>query len=88
MPRPPGGAIVRAMPITNEHTTASAAGLREQIELLERERAAALLAGIADNELYMTALREELQALRGAYAGAAVTEIASLRSALGAPLVG
>ncbi|HWI09619.1 MAG TPA: hypothetical protein VNT54_19125 [Solirubrobacteraceae bacterium] len=76
------------MPITNEQTTTSAAGLREQLVLLERERATAMLAEIAGNELYMTALREELQALRSAYAGAAITQIASLRSALDGPLVG
>ena len=75
------------MPTTNEHTT-TAAGLREQLELLERERATALLAGIATNDLYRSHLLDELEAVRGAYVGAAVTEIASLRAALGAPLAG
>ena len=76
------------MPTTNEHITTSAAGLREQLELLERERATVPLAGLAGNDLYMVDLRDELEAVRSAYVGAAVTEIASLRSALGAPLRG
>ena len=76
------------MPTTDEHTTPSAAGLREQLELLERERATVSLAGMAGNDLYMADLRDELETVRSAYVGAAVTEIASLRSALGAPLRG
>ncbi|MFP5363207.1 MAG: hypothetical protein ACLGI5_10825 [Thermoleophilia bacterium] len=76
------------MPTTNEHTTTTAAGLREQLELLERERATARLAGTATNDLYTSHLLDELEAVRSAYVGAAVTEIASLRAALGAPLAG
>lgn len=76
------------MPTTDEHITPSAAGLREQLELLERERATVSLAGLAGNDLYMVDLRDELETVRSAYVGAAVTEIASLRSALGAPLRG
>lgn len=76
------------MPTTNEHITTTAAGLREQLELLERERATVALAGMATNDLYMADLVHEVQAARSAYVGAAVTEIASLRSAVGAPLLG
>lgn len=76
------------MPITSEQITTSAAGLREQLELLERERATVLLAGLDTNDLLMADLLDELEAVRGAYVGAAVTEIASLRSALSAPLRG
>ena len=76
------------MPTTNEHITTSAAALREQLELLERERATVSLAGLAGNDLYMVELRAQLETVRSAYVGAAVTEIASLRSALGAPLRG
>ena len=76
------------MPTTNEHITTSAAGLREQLALLERERATVSLAAMAGNDLYMVDLRHELETARSAYVGAAVTEIASLRSALGAPLRG
>ena len=73
---------------TNELTTTSAAALREQLELLERERASAGLHGLTGNALYMESLQDELDATRSAYVGAAVTEIASLRAALGAPLLG
>ena len=66
----------------------SPAALREQLALLESERAAATLNGLADNGLYMADLHDELEAVRSAYLGAAVTEIASLRAALGAPLRG
>jgi hypothetical protein len=66
----------------------SPAALREQLSLLERERAAAALNGLAGNGLYMADLHDELEAVRSAYVGAAVTEIASLRAALGAPLGG
>ena len=76
------------MPTTDQHITPSAADLREQLELLERERATVSLAGLAGNDLYMVDLRDELETVRSAYVGAAVTEIASLRSALGAPLRG
>ncbi len=73
---------------TNELTTASTAAIREQLELLERERATAALSGLADNDFYMEDLLDELGAVRSAYVGAAVTEIASMRAALGAPLLG
>jgi hypothetical protein len=73
---------------THELEIASAAALREQLGLLEQERAAATLNGLAENGLYMADLFDELAATRSAYVGAAVTEIASLRAALGAPLAG
>jgi hypothetical protein len=64
------------------------AGLREQLVLLQRERAAAVLNGLGANALYMADLSEELEAARAAYVGAAVTEIASLRAQLDGPLLG
>ena len=73
---------------TQELKTASTAGLRRHLALLERERATAALSGLADNELFLADLSEEITAVRSAYVGAAVTEIASLRAFLGAPLVG
>jgi hypothetical protein len=73
---------------TQELTTATAAGIKEQLTLLERERATAALTGLADNDRYIEDLRHELEATRAAYVGAAVTEIASLRAALDGPLVG
>ncbi len=37
---------------TDELTSASPAALRQQLELLERERASAALSGLAENDLY------------------------------------
>jgi hypothetical protein len=68
--------------------TTTAAGIREQLALLQQERASAALNGLAGNALYMDSLREEVEATRRAFIGAAVTEIASLRAALGTPLLG
>jgi hypothetical protein len=76
------------MPTTSPLTTTSAAALHEQLQLLERERAAAALAGVAVNDLYLTDLLAEIDATRDAYVGAAVTEIASLRAELDGPLNG
>jgi hypothetical protein len=76
------------MPITSTPTSTSAAALREHLQLLQRERATAALAGVAANELYMTDLLDEIEATRDAYIGAAVTEIASLRAELDGRLFG
>lgn len=73
---------------TDELTTTTAAGLKQRLALLEQERAAARLIGLDRNALYVADLRDELEATRRAYVGAAVTEIASLRASLGAPLLG
>ena len=73
---------------TGELDITTTAGLREHLEQLQRERAAAALAGLDANPLYMRDLADELDAVRDAYIGAAVNEIASLRAALGAPLRG
>ena len=73
---------------TQELSSATAADIKEQLALLERERATAALSGLTDNVLYMDDLADELEATRSAYVGAAVTEIASLRAALGGPLRG
>jgi len=76
------------MPTTSALTTTSAAALHEQLQLLQRERAAAALAGVATNELYIADLIAEIDATSDAYVGAAVTEIASLRAELDGPLLG
>ena len=73
---------------TDELTTASAPSLREHLQRLQQERATAVLTGLAGNSLYMKDLAHELEAVRSAYVGAAVTEIASLRAELGSPLRG
>ncbi len=62
--------------------------LHRHLHMLSAERAAAALEGLDLHARYADDLREELEATRHAYIGAAVTEIASLRAALGAPLVG
>jgi len=62
--------------------------LRNQLKALEAERAAAEQWGLADVPAYINDLDGEIEAWRAAYVGAAVTEIASLRSALSGPQVG
>ena len=73
---------------TSELGTATAHTLHRHLRLLEQERAHAGLTGLGANELYMEDLTHELEAVRVAYVGAAVTEIVSLRAALGSPLQG
>ena len=62
--------------------------LRTQLLALEAERAAAVAWGLADLPLYRDDLEDEIEVWRSAYTSAAVTEIASLRSALSGPQVG
>jgi hypothetical protein len=62
--------------------------LRTKLLALEAERAAAVAWGLADIPAYRDDLETEIAARRDAYVGAAVTEIASLRSSLSGPQVG
>ena len=62
--------------------------LRTQLKALEAERAAAVEWGLADVPAYLDDLEGEIEIWRAAYTTAAVTEIASLRSALSGPQVG
>ena len=62
--------------------------LRTQLLALEAERSAAVAWGLADLPLYGDDLQEEIEVTRAAYTTAAITEIASLRSALSGPQVG
>jgi len=73
---------------TSELGTATATTLHRHLRLLEQERAHAVLTGLAGNDLYMEDLAHELDAVRVAFVGAAVTEIATLRAALHSPLQG
>lgn len=66
----------------------SAALLREHLLELDSELASAREVGLTENATYMAALADEVAWTRAAYVGAAVTEIASLRAALDAPLLG
>ena len=62
--------------------------LQRQLAELNAERAAASLEGLDADDGYMSALRAEIGATRASLIGAAVTEIATLRAALGGPQVG
>jgi hypothetical protein len=55
---------------------------------LQAERNLALIAGLAVDSAYMADLDGEIEATAGAYVGAAVTEIATLRAELSGPQVG
>lgn len=69
-------------------TATSAAGVREQLQNLLVEHALATVEGLGANALYMADLEDEIAATRNAYAGAAVTEIATLRGELSGRLQG
>src|SRR4051794_39676271 len=62
--------------------------LRDHLFTLNAERASAALHGLDGNGRYLADLQTEIDATRHAFVGAAVTEIASLRAQLGAPLLG
>jgi hypothetical protein len=55
---------------------------------LQAERALASIEGLAVNSAYMADLDGEIEATARAYAGAAVTEIATFRAELSGPQVG
>ena len=59
-----------------------------KLRRLEAERLDAVEAGLGGNELYMTDLKNDIEASRTIYVGLAVTEIATLRAQLGGPQVG
>lgn len=67
---------------------ASAAELRRRLGALMAERACAGMAGLGHLPAYMEDLEDELEAVRNAYVGTAVTEIATLRAALWGPQTG
>jgi hypothetical protein len=64
------------------HTFQTAVDIKARVSDLEAERAAARLAGLQDNLLFMGDLDSEIAATKAAYVGAAVTEIATLRGML------
>jgi hypothetical protein len=66
--------------------TAADVGL--QLDELAAERRVAIAAGLGDNATYMADLDGEIDAVHASYVGLAVTEIATLRAELGAPLQG
>jgi len=66
----------------------TAADMKGRLQELETERACALSVGLGANRPYMADLEEEIEAVRAAYVGSAVVEIACLRADLDAPLRG
>ena len=66
----------------------TAVEIHTQLEELESERALALLAGFSADSAYMADLRQDIVAMRSAYVGMAVLEIAVLRAELSGPGLG
>jgi hypothetical protein len=58
------------------------------LKSLHAERALASIEGLASDPAYMADLDQEIADTHGAYVGAAVTEIATLRGQLSGPLLG
>jgi hypothetical protein len=69
-------------------TTRTAADIQAQLRLLYVERALAELEGLASDPSYMEDLLDEIHEHQSAYVGTVVTEIATLRAELSAPLRG
>ena len=70
------------------HPIESAAAARHRLDDLRFELAIAGSAGLDDDEAYIQEIHEDIDASVELYVGLAVTEIASLRAQLGAPLLG
>lgn len=75
------------MPAPTAPTTPAAAELRMHLDLLMQERELVRLEGLT-HPAYEADLDDEIIAMKSAYVGAAVTEIASLRAELSGPLQG
>jgi hypothetical protein len=60
----------------------SAVDVKRRLALLYEERGLAKVAGLANDPAYMADLNDEIATMRAAWTGAAVTEIASMRSQL------
>ena len=72
----------------NTKITRTAADIQSQLRILYVERALAELEGLASDPSYMDDLLDEIHEHQSAYVGTVVTEIATLRAELGAPLLG
>ncbi len=72
----------------SETLTTTAVDLHARLELLLLERALAAVEGLAADPANMADLDDEIIATRHASAGAAITEIATLRAQLSGPLQG
>jgi len=68
--------------------TVTATDVKRHLDLLHEERMLAIEIGLSADGAYMADLEEEITACRAAYVGAAVTEIAVMRSELSGALAG
>ncbi|HWC26110.1 MAG TPA: hypothetical protein VG474_05945 [Solirubrobacteraceae bacterium] len=68
--------------------TATAVEIQAELRALYLERALAEIEGLAGEASYMADLLDEIESHEGAFVGAVVTEIATLRADLGKPLQG
>jgi hypothetical protein len=66
----------------------TAIDMHTQLQELLSERALASFEGLATGDTYLADLDQEIAAVRSAYVGAAVIEIASFRAQLSGPQVG
>ena len=69
-------------------STLTATDVKRQLDLLHEERLLAVEIGLAADGAYMADLEDEIVAVRAAYVGTAVTEIATMRAELSGPLLG
>jgi hypothetical protein len=73
---------------TMSSSTLTATDVKRHLDLLHEERLLAVEIGLAADGAYMADLEDEIVAVHAAYVGTAVTEIATMRAELSAPLLG
>ena len=73
---------------TMSSSTLTATDVKRQLDLLHEERLLAVEIGLAADGADMADLEDEIVTVRAAYVGTAVTEIATMRAELSAPLAG
>ena len=73
---------------TMSSSTLTATDVKRHLDLLHEERLLAVEIGLAADGAYMADLEDEIVAVRAAYVGTAVTEIATMRAELSGPLLG
>ena len=73
---------------TMSSPTLTATDVKRHLDLLHEERLLAVEIGLAADGAYMADLEDEIVAVRAAYVGTAVTEIATMRGELSGPLLG
>jgi hypothetical protein len=77
-----------ARPLARVPIATTTTEIRIHLDSLAEERLAALAWGADAIPAYLDDLEREIEGYRGAYVGAAVTEIASFRAQLSGPQVG